>query len=181
MALSNNDIGWYVLRATYSRELKVKEMLEAENVESFIPLRFCERTRGGVKKRIQVPVVHNIIFVHTSRSRINALKKDPPLSEMIRYFMDRTAKQPLIVPDKQMEDFIIVSGTLDERLVYMTPEESRLKKGDTVRIRSGILKGIEGKFVNVNNKMRVVVAIEGIMSVATMAIPASMVERVTTD
>ena len=54
-----------------------------------------------------------------------------------------------------------------------------LKKGDRVRIMTGPFEGVEGIYIKMPNRheKRVVIKIEGIAAVATVALNASDVEK----
>lgn len=77
-----------------------------------------------------------------------------------------------------MQDFISVAGNIDEQILYLTPQEVALKKGDYVRITGGIWEGIEGKLVRIKKNLRVVVSLQGIAAVATTSIHPSLVEKI---
>lgn len=77
-----------------------------------------------------------------------------------------------------MEDFIAVSGSVDEQILYLTPQEVALKSGDYVRITGGVWKGIEGKLVRIKKNLRVVVEIKGLAAVATASIHPSLIEKI---
>ena len=51
---------WYALRATYSRELKVKEKLDAIGVRTFVPMMWRTKTVEGKSERKLVPAVGNL-------------------------------------------------------------------------------------------------------------------------
>lgn len=73
-----NDVPprWFAMRVTYRRELMVKQLLEDEKINCFIPMRYDIRKSGRQKKKELVPVIHNLIFVYTSPSRIQTVKKE---------------------------------------------------------------------------------------------------------
>ena len=96
----------------------------------------------------------------------------------MRYIMDRETQSPIIVPDSQMADFIAVTATMDEQLVFLDPVEVQLKKGDRVRITGGILKGVEGNLIRIKGDRRVVVSIQGIMAVGSAFIHPSLIEKI---
>ena len=52
-----DEIAWYPLRITYSQEMKVKEYLDKEHIESFIPMRYVEKECQGKKTRQLVPAI----------------------------------------------------------------------------------------------------------------------------
>ena len=176
--IDENEIVWYPLRVTYAREMKVKEYLAGRGIESFIRMRYEQKLRGEEMVKIQVPVVHNFIFVHISKAELKDIKAASLISPFIRYIMNLETRLPLIVPDKQMQDFIAVAGSMDEQLMYLSSAEVAMKKGDRVRIIGGIWEGVEGKFVRIKRGLRVVVEIEGIMAVATASLHPSLVEKI---
>jgi transcription antitermination factor NusG len=87
---------------------------------------------------------------------------------------------PIIVPDRDMASFIRVSGSKEERIVYLDPAKLNFKKGDKVRVIGGPMTGVEGTFMQIGGKheKRVVIQIENLIAVATAAIPAAMVEKI---
>ena len=165
-------IAWYAIRVTYSREMIFKEYLDGHNVENFIPMHY-ESTDLKL-----VPIIHNLVFVHSTKRSIDTFKSELEVRLPIRYIMDKATGRPIIIPDKQMQDFIAVSGTYDDQLVYLDPVSVILKKGDKVRITGGIFSGVEGVFVRVKGDRRVVVSIQGIMAVATAFIHPSLIEKI---
>lgn len=173
-----DEVAWYPLRVTYSQEMKVKEYLDKEHIENFIPMHYVEKECQGKKTRQLVPVVHNLLFIHTCRRKLDEFKRNSILSSKIRYMMDNIRRTPIVVPDKQMMDFITVAGTSDEQIMYLAPSEMHLKKGERVRINGGIWKGVIGKLVRIKRGLRVVVAIEGIAAVATASLHPSQVDLI---
>lgn len=176
MSVGTNKNQWFALRVTYSRELKVKDFLEAEGVKTFAPMQEDVVLRKGKRVKVLVPIVHNLLFVYSTRQIIQEYKKASPIADQIRYMMNRETHQPIVVPDKQMQDFMAVAGS-GEDVVYLNPEELHLKKGDRVRINSGIWQGIEGRFLRIKGGMRVVIEIVGLMAVATIALTPAMVDK----
>lgn len=156
--------------------MKFKEYLDSVGIENFVPMHYEDREINGQKHRKLVPVIHNLIFVHAAKSDIDIIKSDTLSAFPIRYIMKYKSSEPLVIPDRQMQDFIAVAGTYDEQLMYLTPTEVSVKKGDRVRIKGGIWEGVEGRFVRIKRGLRVVVAIEGVMAVATASLHPSLVE-----
>lgn len=177
MQVENHEVVWYPLRVTYARELKVKEYLDEKKIECFIPMHYQEKLQGEIKVKQLVPVIHNLLFVRTDKKQIDILKADSPVSTLIRYLMNPVTHLPVIIPEKQMQDFIAVAGTTEEQVLYLSTSEVSMKKGDRVRITGGIWEGVEGRFIRVKRGMRVVVEIEGIMAVATASLHPSLVQR----
>ena len=169
---------WYAVRVTYSRELFFKDYLDAAAIENYIPMRYEYVVRKERRLRKLVPAVHNLVFVRSTRERMDEIKNEPGMNIPIRYIMDRETRQPIVIPDSQMRSFIAVSGTYDQAVLYLEPTELNLSQGTRVRITGGIFEGVEGVFVRVRHDRRVVVNIEGVMAVATTFVHASLVEEI---
>lgn len=168
---------WYAMRATYQRGLDAKQFLDQQGIENFIPMHYEIITRYKRKKRVFVPVIRNLIFVHTIPSIIKQAKIDIAYMQYLTT-VEEEKRIPIIVPDFQMQQFIAVAGTYDDQLVYLMPSEINLEKGTKVRVHGGPFDGVEGVFIKikgVKNK-RVVVSIQGITAVATAEIHPDLIE-----
>lgn len=162
------EIEWFAMRVTYHRELEAKRLLDERGVENFIPMKYEKSARTG-RKRL-VPVIHNIIFVRTTASRIQELKK-PTCVPLLQYMMDQRLGKKITVPEKQMRQFIAVTGTYDETLRFFGPSEINFTKAQKVRITGGMFEGCEGVFVKVKGSRakKVVIEIQGIVAVALVS------------
>lgn len=167
---------WFAMRATYRRELEAKKLLEAESLDTFIPMQYVP-IKGNPKKRELVPVIHNLIFVHAVPLHIQQVKKDIPF---LQYMVDMRSREKIIVPDDQMKRFIAVAGTYHESLLYFLPEEVNLTKGTKVRIRGGDFEGQEGIFIKVKGARdrRVVIQVQGVIAVAMATIHPDLIEPI---
>ena len=167
---------WYALRGTYNREMKVKQWFDERRIETFIPMCYREVVVKEKRMRQLMPSIHNLIFVKVEPSAMKDIKQTTDLP--IRYIMDRESKSPIVIPNYQMENFISISSTNDEDLIYLPIEEVNLKKGDKVRIMGGIFAGCEGVLMRIHGDRRVVVTIPGLMAVATAFIHPSLLVKI---
>lgn len=167
---------WYAIRVTYRRELKVKEDLDSKGIENFVPMQY--RLTMVHERRVKklVPSINNLVFIHISTPDMVDYKKTTAMP--IRYIMDHETHKPVIVPERQMENFIAVAGTYDEQLVYLDADPKQFTHGEHVRILGGPFEGAEGIFVRIKGDRRVVVMIEGVVAVATAYIHPSLVEKI---
>ena len=166
-SLENSDTYWFAMSATFGRELKAKAYLEGHNVECFIPMKWSIVTdRRCNKSRQLIPAIHNLLFVHTTRERIQELKRGLDYLQYHTHSIEGR-KVPIIVPDAQMQQFIAVCNTYDDRLVYLSPGEINRSEGTRVRIVGSAFDGVEGTFVKAKGKRkkRVVVEVRGIAAV----------------
>ena len=171
---------WFAIRVTYNRELKVKADLDARGITNFVPMQYRREERHGVMVKRLVPSVHNLIFIYITPSKMKEYKMTTDLP--IRYIMSRSTdgtSKPITVPAREMENFIKVAGTYEEKLIYLNPEPGDFAKGERVRIIGGMFAGAEGIFVRFKGDRRVVINVEGIVAVATTFIHPSMIEKIT--
>lgn len=154
----------------------LKEYLDGEGIENFIPMHYGYVSKSGRQVRKLVPVIHNLVFVRASRVRIDRMKNE--ISVPVRYIMDKETHSPIIIPERQMRNFIAVAGTNEEQLIYLEPAAVAFRKGQRVRVTGGLFEGVEGEFIRVKNDRRVVVSIQGVMAVATTFIHPSFIEPI---
>ena len=158
---------WFAMSATFGRSLKAKDFLESHSVRCFIPMKYEVVSDGKHgKKRQLVPAINNLLFVNTTRSNIQALKSE---LSYLQYLTrpDGLRRVPIVVPERQMEQFIAVCDTHNEKLIYLNPDEINLEKGTPIQIIGGVFDGVEGTFVKVAGvrNRRVAVLVPGIAAV----------------
>ena len=171
---------WYAIRVTYNRELKVKEDLDARGITNFVPMQYRREERNGVMVKHLVPSIHNLIFINLTPSEMKEYKETTALP--IRYIMTpgaRGTRKPMTVPNHQMENFIKVAGTYEEKLIYLNPNPEDFAQGERVRIIGGQFAGAEGIFVRIKRDRRVLVSVPGLVAVATTYVHPSMIEKIT--
>ena len=178
LSVFNSQLNWFAIRVSYCRELALKAVLDKEKIENFIPMCYATVMKGEKRVRKLVPAIHNLVFVHSTRKRIDALKNELEGSLPIRFIMNREHYRPVVIPDAQMRNFILVAGSYSEAILYIEPTELHLVKGQKVRITGGVFEGVVGEFVRIRHDRRVVVSIEGVVAVATTFIPPSLIEPV---
>ena len=169
LKLSDNELHWYVAN-TCRQEKKIKQRLDSMGIENFIPFQQIARKIHGVDKLIEVPVIPNLVFIHTTLKTCMSLIQEYAFD--MRYLRDRETGNFLIVPDKQMNDFMFLLDFSKEMV------NENLKKGDKVRVIKGDFAGIEGELIRVKGHKRVVVRLEGVVSLATAYIPGSFLEKI---
>ena len=156
---------WYALRVSYSRELKVQKALDALGVKTFVPMMW-KRCQDNPDRKL-VPAVGNLCFAYSTRAALEDFIRGYGEASPVHFYWDRTANRPLTVPDKAMNDFITVASTLDEDIVYVTEISAKLREGQTVMVKDGPFKGVEGKVVRIRKSRRILVELPGMLAVAT--------------
>ena len=113
---------WHVFRVTYGRSQQVGEAMDGLGFETFVPLMQKVYVSAGRRVRRMVPAIPNILFVRAAESDIKKFKAETNLP--VRYFMDRATGKPLLVPDRQMADFISIA---------------RMAEGEDVAVRADLV------------------------------------------
>jgi transcription antitermination factor NusG len=91
---------------------------------------------------------------------------------------DRSTLEPIVIPFKAMQDFILISNAMLEDTIYLNEINTKLKSGSAVRISDGPFKGVEGRVVRIKKSRRVMVELPGMMAVATTYIPSELLEPI---
>ena len=135
-------------------------------------------TVDGVQNKKLVPAVNNLCFVHWTKDQLDNYIRSYGDARPVNYYWDRTKNCPLTVPEKAMNDFIAVASTMDEDLIYITEINDKLREGQTVRVKNGPFKGIEGKIVRIRKSRRILVELPGMLAVATTYVCPEDVDQV---
>lgn len=167
---------WYVLRVSYSRELKIKAQLDKRGIKAFVPMMWRKNVKAGKTEKKLVPAVGNLCFVRWTRPEIDDFIRSYGENSPVHYYWDRTASRPMTVPDKAMEDFITVASTMDEDLVYLTEISDKLREGQKVRVKSGSFAGITGKIIRIRKSRRIMVELPGMLAVASTYVRPENIE-----
>ena len=158
---------WYAMSATFGRALKAKEYLESHSLRCFIPMKYevVSVGRQGKERRL-VPAINNLLFVYAERDQLQSLKSEVAYLQYLTR-PEGGRRVPIVVPERQMEQFITVCDSYNEKLVYLNPDEINLAQGTPVQIVGGMFDGVEGTFVKVEGtrNRRVAVLVPGIAAV----------------
>ena len=114
-----------------------------------------------------------MIFIRTDKATSFSLLNDHLLN--IVYLKDREGRCSLVIPDKQMKDFMFLLDFSTDGVEVLNKD---LKRGDRVRVIKGPLSGLEGELVRLKGHKRVVIRLDGVASIATSYIPGSFLEKI---
>ena len=156
-----------------NQELLIKKKLDELGIENFLPLEEQAQDTPLGRKTIRVLLIHGMIFIRTDKVTSFSLINEYSLN--IVYLRDLEGRRSLIVPDKQMEDFMFLLDFSPDGIEILNKD---LKRGDRVRVIKGPLQGLMGELVRLRGHKRVVIRLEGVVSIATSYIPGSFLERI---
>lgn len=166
---------WYAIRVMYRREIAVKSWLDERGIGNYLPMQEVEKSCYGRKRKVQAPLIHNLIFIRSSADEMREIKSRTALP--VCYIMNRATKSPIVVPDREMKDFMAVVAA---RGCVETVEahELELITGDRVRVTEGPFRGIEGRCVRHKGRTKIAVEICEVATALTAYIPLKYIEKI---
>ena len=167
---------WHAIRVTYSRELKFQSILEEAGYETFIPMVEKKFDVSGKKFTKVVPAISNLCFVRAVQQELYEFFKSLGEACPARFIWDKSTREPIIVNEKAMQDFIKVSKAMLDDTVYLNDISSKLREGQMVRITAGAFAGVEGRIVRIRKSRRIMVELQGMLAVAATYIPTDGLE-----
>jgi transcription antitermination factor NusG len=154
---------WSVAYTSANHEKRVAEQLVQRSVEHFLPTYESVRRWKDRRTKLQLPLFPGYVFVCLSLcDRIKVLQV-PGVAWLVGF-----NGQPAVVADQEIE--ALRSSTATHLGVQPHPY---LKVGHRVKIRRGILAGVEGILVRRKNALRVVLSIDLIMRSVSIEVDAS--------
>ena len=75
------------MRVTYGRQMILKEHLEKDKIEYFLPMRYDIVEHNGERSRELVPAISNLIFIHSSQETLTKMKMFNRNYEPLRYMV----------------------------------------------------------------------------------------------
>lgn len=173
---------WYALRVTYGREKKAYDYLVGKHVEAYYPTITTIKIVDGKRKSVEESRLPNIFFARGTEEEIKSFVYDnvnlPHLRFYYRHFHEgaRVVKEPLIVPDYQIESLKIICASEAEDIILVPSDVHKFKKGQTVRIIDGAFKGVIGKVARYHGQQRVAVIIDGLLTIASAYVPSAFLK-----
>lgn len=164
-------VAWFVIRVTYGRERKLHKELEERKIDHFLPEKTVTYNRPSDGKIVhrKKSAIPNMIFIHDTRSNIQALKTELEGRLPMRYMMNKTTHQPVTVRDRQMQDFIRLVGSEGEKLLYLDNPDVVYEKGQPVEVIFGPFAGIQGYILRIRRDRKLVICLDGVLAAAVTA------------
>ena len=170
---------WYALRVTYGREKKAYDYLVGKHVEAYYPTIKTVKEVDGMRKTVEESRLPNIFFARGTEEEIKSFVYDnvnlPHLRVFYRHTHERARliKEPLIVPDYQIEGLKIICASEAEDVIIVPPEIKKFQAGQTVRVIDGVFTGVIGKVARYHGQQRVAIIIDGLLSIASAYVPSA--------
>jgi transcription elongation factor/antiterminator RfaH len=162
-------VKWYAIHTRSRHEKQVDLFLRERGIETFLPLIQTLSRRRDRKKYVDIPLFPGYLFVCTEKERLYDVKYTRGVTRIIGTDMDT----PTPIPDKQILDI----KSIMESDVKLDPFPY-LKKGRTVRVKSGPLKGLEGILVERKGHYKLVIRIDLLQKGAAAEVYISDIEPI---
>ena len=182
---------WFVLRVSYGRVLKAKEIIDACHIDCYVPMRHKQITKHGKKHIITEPLIPSFIFVHTSQEEVDAMLHDKNVNTiesrpLLSYYYDHTSYRqdnpernpPLVIRDEAMDNFIRLTSVKNPHVIPVTSHNIQYKLGDHVIVTEGDFEGIQGRVARIAGQQRVIVELFSGCLVATAYIPKEAMKHI---
>jgi transcription antitermination factor NusG len=157
---------WFALYTTPRHEKHVSELLVQRRIETFLPL--YRTTRRWKKSRpvdLELPLFPTYVFVRIAREARGAVLGMPGVLSIVG-----SGREPWPVPDPDIE---AIRLGLQMRKIEPHPY---LAVGERVRIKAGVMTGVEGVLVRKKNDFRVVLTLDAIMRSVAVEVDADDIE-----
>jgi len=164
------DRNWYAVLTVPQHEKSVVKHLEVREIESFLPTYETIRVwKNRQRMKVVLPLFPTYLFVHINyRERVRVLQS-PGVLQIVG-----KGREPVPLLDAEVE--FLRSGCRRERI-----EPYRdLVIGQKVRIKSGVMGGVQGTLVKKNNSMKFILTLDLINQHAAIQVDAEDLEPVLT-
>ena len=181
---AKNTPHWYALRTTYGREKKAYDYLVSNNVKAFYPTIKTVKNVEGQRTVVEESRLPNIFFAYGKEDEIKSFVYDNVNLPYLRFYYRhihegaRMSKEPLIVPDYQIEGLKIICASQAEDIILELSEIKQFKVGQKVRIIDGVFTGVIGKVARYHGQQRVAIIIDGLLTIASAYVPSAFLEQI---
>lgn len=158
---------WYALSTTSRAEKKLYSRLQQAGVDAYLPLLPSVRQWKDRKKYVELPLFPSYLFVHISSPEYYKVLNNPGA---VRFVCFNGKAVP--IPEKQIE---AIRFFLQHR-IPLEVSANKFQQGTKVRIKEGLLAGLEAEVTDCPNKEAVIIRIDAIRLNMIVHIPVSFLE-----
>ena len=167
---ANTLARWFAVYTTPRHEKHVSEMLAERQIETFLPLYRTNRQWNKCRPVVlELPLFPTYVFARIGCRARGAVLGVPGVLSIVG-----SPREPWPLPDVEIE--ALRSGLLERKI----EPHPYLIVGERVRIKAGVMAGVEGVLVRKKNEFRVVLSLEMIMQSVAVEVDADDVEPVST-
>ena len=144
-------------------------MLSDNGIENYLPLQKTLRQWSDRRKLVSEPLFKSYVFVHINHQQHLPTLQTPGIVRFITF-----EKKAVPIPPIQIEAIRIFVDSGEE----MLSDVPDMEIGDRVIVTRGPLKGLEGTLVQISNRYRMRIMIEGIRQSLHLRMSASYLKKI---
>ncbi len=159
---------WFAASTTPRHEKSVSDLLVERQIEAFLPL-YRKATQWKKSKPVvlELPLFPTYVFVRITRRDRGAVLALPGVHSIVG-----SSKDPWPIPETEIE---ALRRGLQMHKVEPHPY---LKVGERVRVKAGLMAGVEGILVRKKNEFRMVLTLDVIMRSMSVEVNADDLELI---
>ena len=173
------DTHWYALKVFFNKVLVLKGRLEEAGMECYCPLTYEGR-----------PLISSTLFVRCGEQQILDFKATGRGDENFAIYTRKEKRPspidgkphetnvPAPIPEREMRAFVLVTSASPDTWEVLGPDDPKYHTGQKVRVTEGIFSGLEGHVKRIKKDRRLVIAVSGIVAVATVHINPAFLQQV---
>ncbi|GHV67231.1 transcriptional regulator [Bacteroidia bacterium] len=163
------DLNWYAVYTSSRAEKKVKQRLDEQGIENYLPLRTDLRLWSDRKKKVSVPLISGYIFVHTQMSEFSKILNVVGVVAFLREYSEFA-----VIPENQITRLRMMVENAADMVEFTT---NPVHIGDTVIVERGNLKGLVGELVEILGKYKIAIRLQH-FGCALLTIPAGWAKKI---
>jgi transcription antitermination factor NusG len=148
-----NELKWHVVYTMPNTERNVAMRISDMGIESYLPLHKVIRQWSDRRKKMEVPLFPNYVFVKVEEMRRGHLYSVKDLVKFVSI-----EKKPVTIREKEI---LTIKQVLQNDLDVAT--EEYFQEGMSVKITRGQFAGVEGIVVKACGNTRLVVQLDSLM------------------
>lgn len=154
---------WFVMRDLHRghRAHLSYQLLAEKGFTTYTPtVKTPVREKSGKARIVERPYLPDLFFLKAQRSELSDLILDPKRNYQFRYKYGVRPPSPIVVPDKQMDDFIRANKESEETRFFPVTDIPKSARNSPIRIIGGPLDGLEGLLLRTRGTKRKQLIIE---------------------
>ena len=162
------DRNWYAVYTVPQHEKSALKQLDIREIESFLPTYETVRVwKNRQRMKLILPLFPTYLFVHINSRERGKVLQSPGVLQIVG-----NSREYVPLPDSEVE--FLRSDFCRQRI---EPYHD-LVIGEKVRIKSGVMQGLQGTLVRKSNSMRFVLTLELINQHAAIQVNAEDLEPI---
>ncbi|MBA2611531.1 MAG: UpxY family transcription antiterminator [Bacteroidetes bacterium] len=165
--IADNTRRWHAVYVSSRAEKKISETLNGKGIEAYVPIVKTMRQWSDRKKMVELPLLNGYVFI-----KINTLENDKVMqTKGVVNFVRSEGKIAAIrdVEIDSLKQLVALGYHIEANGI-----NKEYKEGDKVKITSGVLKGIEGYVVEVDENKQIEVLLESIGQCIRVKLPKDL-------